>query len=121
MLDNLIHKQEVAPIIVALINGHDRNPEYGANPRHADFIVKDVLPAVEARYNITPGAENKGLMGASFEALPAYIQHGVIPIRFAGCCYNPDHLRLRISDIMDVQNSGTPLLNSSMNYEKDQT
>ena len=53
-------------MIVAFIDGHNRNPEFGANPRQAQFLVEDVLPAVESRYNIAPGPENRGIMGASF-------------------------------------------------------
>ena len=66
ILDNLIHRREVIPLIVAFTDGHNRNPEYGANPKQAQFLVEDVLPAVEKRYNIAPGPENRGLMGASF-------------------------------------------------------
>ena len=66
VLDNLIYRHEVMPIIVAFTNGVQRNIEYGANPQQADFIVKDVLPALESRYKISKGAHNRGLMGASF-------------------------------------------------------
>ena len=66
ILDNLIHRHEVMPLIVAFTNGVNRNPEYGANPKQAQFLVEDLLPALENRYSITPGAQNRGLMGASF-------------------------------------------------------
>ena len=66
VLDNLIYRHEVMPIIVAFTNGVQRNIEYGANPQQADFIVQDVLPVIEERYNISPGPQNRGIMGASF-------------------------------------------------------
>ena len=66
ILDNLIHRHEVLPIIVAFIDGVNRNPEYGANPLQAQFIVEDLLPALEDRYSVIPGPENRALMGASF-------------------------------------------------------
>ena len=67
VLDNLIHRHEVAPIIVAFTSGGPaRNVEYGANPKQASFIVEEVLPAITARYRIREEAENRGLMGASF-------------------------------------------------------
>ena len=66
VLDNLIYRHEVMPIIVAFTNGVQRNIEYGANPQQADFIVHDVLPAIEERYKISTGAHNRGIMGASF-------------------------------------------------------
>ena len=66
VLDNLIYRHELLPIIVAFTNGVQRNIEYGANPQQADFIVQDVLPVLEKNYNIKSGPENRGLMGASF-------------------------------------------------------
>ncbi|MEC7987888.1 MAG: alpha/beta hydrolase-fold protein, partial [Myxococcota bacterium] len=66
VLDNLIFRHEVMPIIVAFTDGVNRNWEYGANPQQADFLVKDVLPFLEETYNIQNGPENRGLMGASF-------------------------------------------------------
>ena len=66
VLDNLIHRREVLPLIVAFTDGVNRNPEYGANPQQADFLVHDLLPAMEKRHSIIPGPEKRGLMGASF-------------------------------------------------------
>jgi enterochelin esterase-like enzyme len=66
VLDNLIHRHEVAPLIVAFTNGYLRNEEYAANPKQAKFLVEEVLPAVTARYSISEGPEQRGLMGASF-------------------------------------------------------
>jgi enterochelin esterase-like enzyme len=66
VLNNLIHRREVLPLIVAFTDGINRNPEYGANPKQAQFLVEDLLPAIERKYRISPGAENRGLMGASF-------------------------------------------------------
>lgn len=69
VLDNLVHKREVAPMIVAFTSGVDRNREYGADPRQPDFLVNEVLPAICARYPIREGAEHRGLCGASFGAV----------------------------------------------------
>jgi enterochelin esterase-like enzyme len=67
VLDNLIHGHEVAPLIVAFTSGSGRrNEEYGANPKQADFLVHEVLPALQARYRLLDGPENLGLIGASF-------------------------------------------------------
>jgi enterochelin esterase family protein len=69
ILDNLIHRHEVAPLIVAFTSGHIRNEEYAANPRQAQFLVEEVLPAVAAKYPLAEGADHRGLMGASFGAV----------------------------------------------------
>ena len=66
VLDNLIHRHEVMPLIVAFTDGVQRNIEYGANPQQAQYIVEDLLPALESRYRLQSGAQNRALMGASF-------------------------------------------------------
>lgn len=66
ILDNLITRHELQPAIIAFIDGGDRNREFGAHPDHPRYVVEEVLPALEARFRIRPGARNRGLMGASF-------------------------------------------------------
>lgn len=66
VLDNLIHRLEVAPMIVALTHPHDRLIEYANDPTHADFIVKTVVPYMEQHYPLFPAASSRCLMGASF-------------------------------------------------------
>jgi enterochelin esterase family protein len=66
VLDNLIGRHEVAPILVAFTNGHDRNREYGADPRQPDFVVRELLPAVRERFGVSDDPEDLALMGASF-------------------------------------------------------
>lgn len=69
VLDNLATRHELAPLIVAFVDGVNRNGEFGAHPKHPDYLVNDVLPALEHRFRILPGARNRGLMGASFGAV----------------------------------------------------
>jgi len=69
VLDNLIHRKEVAPLVVCFTDGVNRNPEYGANPLQARFLVEDLLPAVARRFGISPDPDDRGLMGASFGAV----------------------------------------------------
>ncbi|MCB9676943.1 MAG: esterase family protein [Alphaproteobacteria bacterium] len=69
VLDNLIHRREVRPMVVAWTDGHNRNPEYGANPRQADFLVNELLPQVRERYGVTHDPLETGCMGASFGAV----------------------------------------------------
>jgi len=66
VLDNLIARHEVAPIIVAFTSGHDRNREYGADPRQPAFLVDELLPALKKRFPITDDPSELGIMGASF-------------------------------------------------------
>jgi enterochelin esterase family protein len=66
VLDNLIHRLEIAPLVVALTHPHDRLVEYADDPRHADFIVNTVVPYMEERYPLYGAANARCLMGASF-------------------------------------------------------
>ena len=66
VLDNLIQRREVRPLVVAFTRGHDRNREYGANPRQPAFLVDEVLPEVRRRFGISDDPRELGLMGASF-------------------------------------------------------
>jgi enterochelin esterase family protein len=69
VLDNLIARHEVAPILVAFTSGHDRNREYGADPRQPRFVVDELLPALRDRFRISEDPADLGLMGASFGAV----------------------------------------------------
>jgi enterochelin esterase-like enzyme len=69
VLDNLIHRLEVAPVIAALSHPGDRLVEYPDDPRHAQFIAKELLPELEQRYPLLPAANSRCLMGASFGAV----------------------------------------------------
>jgi enterochelin esterase family protein len=68
-LDNLIHRQEIAPVIAVLSRPVDRLREYGADPRHARFLTSELLPFLENRYPLLEAAAHRGLMGASFGAV----------------------------------------------------
>lgn len=83
VLDNLIHRHEVAPLIIAFTSGSPaRNVEYGANPRQAEFLVEEVLPAVASRYALQEGPEHRGLMGASFGAVSSLYTAWTYPGKF---------------------------------------
>ncbi|MCP3981913.1 MAG: enterochelin esterase [bacterium] len=69
VLDNLIHRLEIPPIVVALTMADDRLTEYGADPRHGRFLVDDVLPRLEQRYPLSERPADRGLLGASFGAV----------------------------------------------------
>ena len=66
LLDNLIHRHEVAPMVVCFTSGVQRNLEYAANPKQADFLRKELLPWLEANHPVLDEPEFRGLMGASF-------------------------------------------------------
>ncbi len=66
VLDNLIERYEIPPMIVALSNPHDRIREYANDPRHARHIVEELIPALESRFPLITEASGRCIMGASF-------------------------------------------------------
>lgn len=71
VLDNLIHRLEVAPMIVALTDAEERLSEYPDNPAHASFVAEELLPRLERDFPIRPESAGRGLMGASFGGVAA--------------------------------------------------
>jgi enterochelin esterase-like enzyme len=69
VLDNLIHRLELPPLIAALIQSPDRMREYAADERHARFLVEDLLPQMEEAYPLVKHASARALCGASFGAV----------------------------------------------------
>ena len=68
VLDNLIHRLEIPPLIAAMTQSPDRLNEYGGNPDHGRFVVEDLIPDLEARYRLADRS-SRVLMGASFGAV----------------------------------------------------
>jgi len=71
VLDNLIHRLEVAPLIVALSHPADRLAEYPNNAAHAAFIAEQLLPAMQDKFPIYETPASRCLMGASFGGVAA--------------------------------------------------
>jgi len=71
VLDNLIHRLEIPPLVAALTTSHDRMTEYGADPRHGRFVVEDLLPAMEQKFPLFEDPQWRCLLGASFGGVAA--------------------------------------------------
>lgn len=69
VLDNLIHRLEIPPMIVALTSSPDRLTEYAADPRHAAYLADELVPALAGRYPLIDRPESRAVMGASFGAV----------------------------------------------------
>jgi enterochelin esterase-like enzyme len=69
VLDNLIHRLEISPMIVALIQSDARLREYADDPSHARYVVEELVPHLESRYPLLARPSARGLMGASFGAV----------------------------------------------------
>ncbi|MBK8977063.1 MAG: DUF3327 domain-containing protein [Planctomycetes bacterium] len=71
ILDNLIERGELPPLVVALTASPDRLVEYAADPRHAGFLCDDLLPALHRQLSLVDSPSARGLLGASFGAVAA--------------------------------------------------
>ncbi len=69
VLDNLIHRLEIPPMVVALSHPEKRLDEYPDDPRHARFLTEELVPHLERRLPLTNDPRLRGLMGASFGAV----------------------------------------------------
>ncbi len=69
VLDNLIHRREIAETIVAFIQPKDRLTEYANSPEHAHFLNHELSPQLEAEFPLVRNRSGRGLLGASFGAI----------------------------------------------------
>jgi enterochelin esterase-like enzyme len=65
VLDNLIHRHEIAPMIVLLSDPVDRLAEYRGDPSHSAFLAEELLPRVTEEFPLIGAPAARGLMGAS--------------------------------------------------------
>ena len=69
VLDNLIHRLDVAETVVAFIHPGDRLVEYANSPAHARFVTQELLPYLEVEYPLVGQPRGRCLLGSSFGAV----------------------------------------------------
>ncbi len=69
LLDVLIGRRDVPPMVVVFVPPFDRVEEYWRNDAYADFLAEEVMPFVQETYNTDPSPDRTGLMGASLGGL----------------------------------------------------
>jgi enterochelin esterase-like enzyme len=69
VLDNLIDRLEIQPLIVALTQPGDRLQEYAGDVDHGMFLVNELLPRLQSSLPLESGPRHRCLMGASFGAV----------------------------------------------------
>ena len=69
VLDNLIHRVEVADLIVAFTYPEKRLVEYADHEPHARFLSEELVPALAERWPLADAPASRCLMGASFGAV----------------------------------------------------
>ncbi len=69
VLDNLIHRLDVAEIVAAFVYPGDRLAEYANSAAHARYLTAELLPRLEAELPLAGGPSGRCLMGSSFGAV----------------------------------------------------
>jgi len=69
VLDNLVHRLEIPPLIAVLTQSPDRLHEYAGDDRHARFLAEELVPQLEQELPLVRAAGARGLCGASFGAV----------------------------------------------------
>lgn len=86
VLDNLIHKKSVPPLIAIFINPgilpapspdaqarYNRSLEYdGLGDRYARFLIEEILPEVAKSHNLSKDPDHYGLAGSSSGGIAAF-------------------------------------------------
>jgi enterochelin esterase-like enzyme len=69
VLDNLIHRLDVAETVVAFVHPEDRLSEYADSPAHARFLTEELLPRLEVELPLVGQRNGRCLLGSSFGAV----------------------------------------------------
>ena len=69
VLDNLIHRLDVAELVAAFTYPGDRLAEYANSAAHARYLTAELLPRLEAELPLAGTPSGRCLMGASFGAV----------------------------------------------------
>ncbi len=71
VLDNLIHRHEIPPLIAAFVDPARRIHEYANNPDHADFLRHGLAADLEREFRLSNRPDDRGLIGAGLGAVAA--------------------------------------------------
>lgn len=72
VLDNLIHRLDVEPLVVAFIPPRDRLREYANHAPHARFVARELVPELEGALPLREGSAARALMGSSFGGVASF-------------------------------------------------
>jgi enterochelin esterase family protein len=69
VLDNLIHRLEIPPLVAAFVQSPRRVEEYAASELHARFLIDEMVPLLEHEFPLLDDPRDRALIGASFGAV----------------------------------------------------
>ena len=66
VLDNLIHRLDVAETVVAFLHPKDRLTEYANSTAHSRFLTHELVPRLETELPLVGRPSGRCLLGSSF-------------------------------------------------------
>ena len=90
ILDNLIEKQKIPPLVAVFVQQYERNKELGCSELFAEFIAKELVPRVRANYRVSTDPKRAMVGGLSLGGVMAsYCSRCITPTCLAMSCHNP--------------------------------
>ncbi len=71
LLDRLIARKAIPPVIAVFVEPADRQEDYSRSPRWRQFVTRELVPAVDERFRTFPGPEQRAIFGSSLAAYGA--------------------------------------------------
>ncbi len=71
VLDRLIARQAIPPVIAVFSEPGDRQEEYSRNPKWRAFITSELVPQVDKRFRTFPAPDHRIIFGSSLAAYGA--------------------------------------------------
>ena len=71
VLDNLIHRLDVAEVVAAFTHPGNRLTEYANSAAHARYLTAELVPRLEQEFPLAATPSGRCLLGASFGAVAA--------------------------------------------------
>lgn len=71
ILDRLIARKVVEPVVAVFVEPAERQEEYSRNPRWRAFMATELVPMVDKRFRSFPAPERRVILGSSLSAYGA--------------------------------------------------
>ena len=71
ILDRLIARKSIEPVVAVFVEPGERQEEYSRNPRWRAFMATELVPLVDKRFRTFPAPEKRVVLGSSFSAYGA--------------------------------------------------
>ena len=72
VLDNLVHRLDVAEVVAVFLTSPRRLVEYADDPAHAAFVMEELVPHLEEELPLVGAPRGRTLMGASFGGIASF-------------------------------------------------